>query len=101
MTNKVIERAKELLTIPQVNNEYQSKETEEAAKEWIFNQALITLEEFFSEQLKAYWEMHGMTRESTWAFLEAFRKGMQVQVLSISVSIQADENSYDEKVEVL
>ena len=43
MTNKVIERAKELLTIPQVYNEYQSKKTEEVAKEWIFNQALITL----------------------------------------------------------
>lgn len=43
MTNVLIERAKELLTIPQVNNIYQSKETEKDAKDWILHQALITL----------------------------------------------------------
>ena len=36
-------RAKELLTIPQVFKEYQSKESEAAAKDWILWQALITL----------------------------------------------------------
>lgn len=43
MEAKVIERAKELLTIPEVYNAYQSKESEEAAKDWILHQALITL----------------------------------------------------------
>lgn len=36
-------RAKELLSIPQVFKEYQSKESEVAAKDWILKQALITL----------------------------------------------------------
>ena len=43
MNNKVIVRAKELLTIPQVQKEYQSKENEAEAKDWILHQALITL----------------------------------------------------------
>ena len=43
MNNKLNERAKELLTIPQVAKEYQSKESEVIAKEWILTQALITL----------------------------------------------------------
>jgi hypothetical protein len=36
-------RAKELLTIPQVYTEYQNKENEAIAKDWILSQALITL----------------------------------------------------------
>ena len=43
MFNKVSERAKELLSIPQVSKIYQSKANEAEAKEWILNQALITL----------------------------------------------------------
>jgi len=43
LNNKVTERAKELLTIPQVQKEYQSKENEAEAKDWILHQALITL----------------------------------------------------------
>ena len=42
LNNKVIVRAKELLTIPQVQKEYQSKENEAEAKDWILHQALIT-----------------------------------------------------------
>lgn len=43
MNNKVVERAKELLKMPQVQEIYQSKENEAEAKEWILHQALITL----------------------------------------------------------
>jgi len=43
INNKLNERAKELLNIPQVAKEYQLKETEEMAKDWILSQALITL----------------------------------------------------------
>ncbi len=43
MNNKLRERAKELLTIPQVQKEYKSKENEAESKDWILHQALITL----------------------------------------------------------
>lgn len=43
INNKLNKRAKELLSIPQVAKEYQSKESESLAKEWILSQALITL----------------------------------------------------------
>ena len=43
MTTRIIERAKELLKMPEVQAIYQSKENETDAKEWIMNQALITL----------------------------------------------------------
>lgn len=43
MMNRVKERAKELLTIPQVRKEYQAMENEAAAKDYILGQALITL----------------------------------------------------------
>lgn len=37
------DRAKELLTIPEVRAEYMNKESEAAARDWILHQALITL----------------------------------------------------------
>lgn len=41
--NRINERAKELLLIPEVAKIYHSKESEDVAKNWILNQALITL----------------------------------------------------------
>ena len=52
MTAKLTERAQELLNIPEVSREYQSKESEEAAQEWILNQALITLMYSHEERIK-------------------------------------------------
>jgi len=43
INKRLNERAKELLTIPQIQKEYQSKENESQAKDWILHQALITL----------------------------------------------------------
>jgi hypothetical protein len=43
ITNKLIERAKELLTIRGIQKEYESKENQTKAKAWILHQALITL----------------------------------------------------------
>jgi hypothetical protein len=43
INNRLNQRAKELLSIPQVAKEYQSKESEAIAKDWILTQALITL----------------------------------------------------------
>ena len=52
MTTKLNERAKELLSIPEVMNIYQSQENEAEAKEWIQNQALITLMYSHEERMK-------------------------------------------------
>ena len=41
--NRINERAMELLSIPAVSKIYHSKKSEEIAKNWILNQALITL----------------------------------------------------------
>lgn len=43
MNIRLIERAKELLAIPEVFAAYQSKSSEAEAKEWVMYQALITL----------------------------------------------------------
>lgn len=43
IADRIIERAKELLKMPEVQAIYQSKENEADAKEWVMNQALITL----------------------------------------------------------
>ena len=43
MYSKVNERAKELLTLPEVQKIYQSKSSESEAKDWILHAALFTL----------------------------------------------------------
>uniref|UniRef100_UPI004047851A hypothetical protein n=1 Tax=Yoonia sp. TaxID=2212373 RepID=UPI004047851A len=43
MNAKVLDRAKELLTMPEVQEIYQSKPTEKEAKDWLLHSALFTL----------------------------------------------------------
>ena len=52
MTNKLTERATALLTIPQVAEIYHSKSSEAEAKQWLLDQALITLMYSHEERMK-------------------------------------------------
>ena len=52
INKRLNERAKELLTIPQIQKEYQSKENESQAKDWILHLALITLLYSYEERIE-------------------------------------------------